>query len=100
MTDSATHEWITAVQFELGLEDATDSDTGLDALGGLATTVGGRVGSDAIARTAFLVGVAAGRAEEPAVAARDYAQKLSALAEGWDSEAQRGVPSNDPDHRG
>jgi hypothetical protein len=33
--------------------------------------------------TAFLVGVAAGRAEDPAVAARDYAQKISRLADGW-----------------
>jgi hypothetical protein len=34
--------------------------------------------------TAFLVGVAAGRAADPVVAARDYAQRISRLADGWD----------------
>ena len=37
--------------------------------------------------TAFLVGVAAGRAEDPAVAARDYAEKISRLAAGWTDAA-------------
>jgi hypothetical protein len=43
--------------------------------------------------------VAAGRADDPAVAARDYAQKISALADGWDSESERGVAANDQDRR-
>ncbi|HXV92560.1 MAG TPA: PPOX class F420-dependent oxidoreductase, partial [Pseudonocardia sp.] len=30
-----------------------------------------------------------------AVAARDYAQKVGAMAEGWGADAERGVPSND-----
>jgi hypothetical protein len=31
--------------------------------------------------------VAAGRAADPAVAARDYAQRISRLADGWESES-------------
>jgi hypothetical protein len=49
--------------------------------------------------TAFLVGVAAGRADDPAVAARDYAQKIRNLAKGWDSDSERGVPANDQSRR-
>jgi hypothetical protein len=49
--------------------------------------------------TAFLVGVAAGRADDPAVAARDYAQKISALADGWNSDSERGTPANDQQRR-
>ena len=49
--------------------------------------------------TAFLVGVAAGRADDPAVAARDYAEKISNLAKGWNSEGERGVPANDQSQR-
>ena len=45
--------------------------------------------------TAFLVGVAAGRADDPTVAARDYAGKISKLAEGWGADDERGEPAND-----
>ena len=49
--------------------------------------------------TAFLVGVAAGRADDPTVAARDYAGKISKLAEGWASDDERGEPANDQSRR-
>ena len=45
------------------------------------------------------VGVAAGRADDPAVAARDYAEKIRNLAKGWDSAGERGVPANDQSKR-
>jgi hypothetical protein len=37
--------------------------------------------------TAFLIGVAAGRSEDPAVAARDYAEKIGRLAGTWDPDS-------------
>jgi hypothetical protein len=43
--------------------------------------------------------VAAGRAADPAVAARDYAQKISALADGWGSDSERGAAANDESRR-
>lgn len=99
MGDQSTDEWTGAVEIELGLEPAVDSNQGLDALDELVARVSGTIGATAAGRTAFLAGVAAGRAEEPAIAAQDIAQKLSALAEGWDSDAERGVPSHDQSRR-
>jgi hypothetical protein len=49
--------------------------------------------------TAFLIGVAAGRAADPAVAARDYAQRITRLADGWESEAESGVSAHDQSQR-
>ena len=67
---------------------------------GFADQVREHLGAEAVARSAFLVGVAAGRAEEPAVSAQDMAQKLTAMAQGWHADAERGVPSNDQQKRG
>jgi hypothetical protein len=50
--------------------------------------------------TAFLVGVAAGRADDPAVAARDHAGKFSKLAEGWRADEERGKAANEQPRRG
>ena len=49
--------------------------------------------------TAFLIGVAAGRADDPAVAARDYVQKVAHLADGWTSDEERAEPANDQSAR-
>jgi hypothetical protein len=49
--------------------------------------------------TAFLVGVAAGRADDPAVAARDYVQEVAHLADGWTSDEERAEPANDQSAR-
>jgi aconitase B len=99
MRDQSVNEWTTAVETELGLENAIDSEQGLRSLDGLAEQVARHVDAAAVGRTAFLVGVAAGRAEEPAVAAQDIAQKLGAMAQGWNSDAERGVPPHDQSRR-
>lgn len=94
----ALSEWVTAVARELGLEDAT---TGLvDLVLDLTADVAHGVSRPGAPVTAFLVGIAAGRADDPAVAARDYAGKISKLAEGWGADEERGVPANDQAQRG
>jgi hypothetical protein len=93
-------EWVTAVARELGLEGALDSDASVDLVLDMTSDVAHGVSRPAAPVTAFLIGVAAGRADDPAVAARDYAGKVSKLAEGWDADTERGVPANDQDARG
>jgi hypothetical protein len=80
----ALSEWVTAVGRELGLEGAVESGATVDMVLDLTSDVAHGVSRPAAPVTAFLVGLAAGRADDPAVAARDYAQKISALADGWD----------------
>jgi Domain of unknown function (DUF6457) len=91
-------EWVTAVARELGLEldDAAIVDLVLD----LTSDVAHGVSRPAAPVTAFLVGVAAGRADDPTVAARDYAGKIGKLADGWDADEERGTPANDQARRG
>ena len=100
MSNERAREWVNAVETELGLTGEVDDQQGLTAIDRLDERVREHVGADAVARSAFLVGVAAGRAREPAVAAQDISQKLGAMAEGWNVDAERGVPSNDQDQRG
>jgi hypothetical protein len=96
---SALSEWVTAVVRELGLESALDSGSSVDMVLDLTSDVAHGVSRPGAPVTAFLVGVAAGRADDPAVAARDYAQKISALADGWNSDSERGTPANDQQRR-
>ena len=96
---SALSEWVTAVVRELGLDDALDSAHSVDMVLDLTSDVAHGVSRPAAPVTAFLVGVAAGRADDPAVAARDYAQKIGRLADGWDSDSERGAPANDQSRR-
>lgn len=94
---NALSEWVTAVTLELGLEEAP---AGLvDLVLDLTSDVAHGVSRPGAPVTAFLVGVAAGRADDPAVAARDYAGKISKLAEGWGADEERGVPANDQSAR-
>jgi hypothetical protein len=81
----ALSEWVTAVARELGLEEAMSTGATVDMVLDLTSDVAHGVSRPGAPVTAFLVGVAAGRADDPAVAARDYAQKISALADGWES---------------
>ncbi len=69
---------------ELGLEGALESVGLVDTVLDLTSDVAHGVSRPGAPVTAFLIGVAAGRAEDPAVAARDYAEKISRLAAGWD----------------
>jgi hypothetical protein len=96
----AMSEWVTAVARELGLEGALDSDASVDLVLDMTSDVAHGVSRPAAPVTAFLIGVAAGRADDPSVAARDYAGKVSKLAEGWDADTERGVAANDQDARG
>jgi hypothetical protein len=95
----AMSEWTTAVARELGLEDAVEAAPTVDMVLDLTSNVAHGVSRPAAPVTAFLIGVAAGRADDPAVAARDYAQKISRLAEGWGADTERAVPANDQSQR-
>lgn len=96
---NALSEWVTAVVQQLGLEGALDNATTVDMVLDLTSDVAHGVSRPAAPVTAFLVGVAAGRADDPAVAARDYAEKVGHLAEGWGSNTERGAPANDQAQR-
>lgn len=100
MTNQQVSEWLEAVETELGLSSVVDDQQALTAITELDGRVRDHVDPSAVAATAFLIGIAAGRSEEPGVAAQDTAQKLGAMAEGWNSDAERGVPSNDQSRRG
>jgi Domain of unknown function (DUF6457) len=82
----ALSEWVDAVCQELGLEDAVDNATTVDMVLDLTSDVAHGVSRPGAPVTAFLIGLAAGRAADPAVAARDYSEKISRLADGWDRE--------------
>ena len=92
-------EWVTAVARELGLEEALDSVGVVDLVLDLTSDVAHGVSRPGAPVTAFLVGVAAGRADDPAFAARDFAGKIAKLAEGWGTDDERGEPANDPSQR-
>lgn len=99
MATDEIQEWLTAVERELGLSGTVDSDQGLDAVQQVADLVADRVGASAAARTAFLIGAAAGHAQEPPVAAQDFSEKLTALAKSWNADTERAVPPNDQANR-
>lgn len=97
---AALSEWVTAVARDLGLENAVTSGSIVDTILDLAADAAHGVSRPAAPVTAFLVGLAAGRQAEPAVALADYARRISALAEGWGSDAERGVSANEQSQRG
>lgn len=82
----ALSAWVTAVSRELGLEGALESVGLVDTVLDMTSDVAHGVSRPGAPVTAFLIGVAAGRAEDPSVAARDYAEKISRLAAGWDPD--------------
>ena len=104
MTPSGTarslSDWTTAVARELGLEEALADPEAVDVVLHLTADVAHGVSRPGAPVTAFLIGVAADRADDSAVAARDYAGKISKLAEGWKADDERGVPANDQSQRG
>ncbi len=98
-TASALPEWATAVALELGLESAVGDRSSADTIGWLTSHVVDGVDPAAAPMTAFLVGVAAGRADDPAVAARDYVEKVTHLADGWTGDDERAEPAGDQSAR-
>lgn len=100
-TDSG-QEWLLAARGELGLEEAAEGDQGLNAAQKLAELVADNVdgsGTSVATSTVFLLGIAAGRAADPAVAAHDFTEKLAALAKSWNADTDRGEAPNDQARR-
>jgi len=95
----ALSAWVTAVVRELGIEGALEREGIVDLVLDLASDVAHGVSRPGAPVTAFLVGVAAGRADDPAVAARDFAEKIGRLADGWDADSARGAPAGDQSRR-
>lgn len=75
--------WVTAVARELGLRDV-DAIAAVDTVLDLTADVAHGVSRPGAPVTAFLLGIAAGRADEPDEAVTVLSRKVSALAEAWD----------------
>lgn len=82
----ALSAWVEAVVRELGLEGAVEDPGIVDVVLDLTSDVAHGVSRPGAPVTAFLVGLAAGRAVDPTVTARDYAGMISRLADGWGAE--------------
>jgi hypothetical protein len=96
---STMSEWTAAVCRQLGLPESTDTDGATKLVLDVTGDVARGVARPAAPVTAFLIGLAAGRADEPVVAARDYAEQVSGMAASWDSDAERGEPAGDQESR-
>jgi hypothetical protein len=97
---STMSEWTAAVCRELGLPESTDTAGMTKLVLDVTGDVAHGVARPAAPVTAFLIGLAAGRAEEPGVAARDYAEQVSGLAKSWNAPEERGEPAGDQEVRG
>jgi len=76
---STMDDWQDVVLLELGLSGPVDRDIVLD----LTRDVAHNVARPAAPLTAFLVGLAAGRSDDPAGTAREMAARIAELARGW-----------------
>ena len=76
-------EWVTAVGRLLGVEDLIDEDGLVDVVLDLTADVAHGVSRPAAPVTAFLVGLAMGRADDPAAALAEHTAAVSALAATW-----------------
>ena len=76
---STLEEWTDAVCAELGITAPVDRDAVLD----LTRDVAHGVARPAAPLTAYLLGLAAGGADDPARATRDHAARLGAMAREW-----------------
>jgi len=83
---TALYDWVAAVAAELGIEDAVDHDTIVDTVLDLTADVAHNVSRPGAPLTAFLLGIAAGRADNPKFASRDLAAKVVKLSEEWKVE--------------
>jgi hypothetical protein len=86
---SALEDWTAAVVDELGLAGAVDGGT-RDLVLDLARDVAHGVARPAAPLTAYLVGLAAGRAGDPVAAAPALAARITALAADWSTGDQPG----------
>lgn len=99
MPETRTTEWLTAARTELGLEEAAEGRHGLAAAAELDALVREHVDGSVAPSTVFLLGLAAGRSAEPAVAAHDFTEKLAALARSYDADTDRAEAPNDQAQR-
>jgi Domain of unknown function (DUF6457) len=76
-------EWVTAVGRLLGVEGLIDEAGLVDAVLDLTADVAHGVSRPAAPVTAFLVGLAMGRADDPAAALGEHTAAVSALAATW-----------------
>jgi hypothetical protein len=97
---STMSEWTAAVCRELGLPESTDTDGVTKLVLDVTGDVAHGVARPAAPVTAFLIGLAAGRADDPVVAARDFAEQVSGLAKSWKAPGERGEPAGDQEARG
>jgi hypothetical protein len=93
-------EWTAAVCRELGLPDSMDTGGATKLVLDVTADVAHNVARPAAPVTAFLIGLAAGRADDPVAAARDYADQISGLATSWSAANERGEPTDDRQARG
>ncbi|TQS40957.1 DUF6457 domain-containing protein [Cryptosporangium phraense] len=75
---STLDDWVAAVTVDLGLEGPVDRSLVLD----LARDVAHGVARPAAPLTTYLLGLAVGAGADP----REAADKIAALAEGWDPD--------------
>jgi Domain of unknown function (DUF6457) len=78
---AALSDWVTAVARELGLGEVPPGT--VDMVLDLTADVAHGVSRPGAPVTAFLVGLAAGRVDDPAAAAVTHAATISALAAAW-----------------
>ncbi|HEY0815674.1 MAG TPA: DUF6457 domain-containing protein [Pseudonocardia sp.] len=76
-------EWVTAIARMLGIEGLVDDAELIDVVLDLTADVAHGVSRPAAPVTAFLVGLAMGRAADPAAALRAHTAAVSALAATW-----------------
>ncbi len=93
---STLEDWTAAVVAELDLAGAVDGGS-RDLVLDLARDVAHGVARPAAPLTAFLLGLAAGRADEPVGAARALAARITALATAWPASGAAGAAGALPD---
>ena len=85
---STLEDWTAAVVAELGIADLVDAGT-RDLVLDLTRDVAHNVARPAAPLTAYLLGLAVGRAADPATAA-DLAGRLSAMTTAWTEPSPAG----------
>ena len=76
-------DWVAAVGRLLGIDGVLDTGGVIDTVLDLTADVAHGVNRPAAPVTAFLVGLAAGRAANPAAALEEAVDAVSSMAAGW-----------------
>lgn len=80
---STLQEWTELVCRELGVADVVDAEQATKLVLDMARDVAHGVARPAAPLTAYLLGLAAGRAEDPSAAATGLAARITELAASW-----------------